>query len=80
MFCTATVSRVPSQQIARGHFDLSERGSISIGIFHTRRPEKVDTGGGVATMLPAVRGLSTVGCSEPRLDDAKCLRPSETGT
>jgi hypothetical protein len=23
-------------------------------------------------MLPAVRGLSTVGCSEPRLDDAVC--------
>ena len=36
--------------ISQGSFDLSEHRSISGGIFHARRPEKIDTGGGVATM------------------------------
>jgi hypothetical protein len=35
----------------QGSFDLSEQSSISVGIFHTRRPEKVDTGGGAAITL-----------------------------
>lgn len=34
--------------MSQGSFDLSEHRSISKGIFHTRRPEKIDTGGGVA--------------------------------
>lgn len=36
--------------MSQGSFDLSERCSISIGIFHARRSEKIDTGSGVATM------------------------------
>jgi hypothetical protein len=35
--------------ICHGSVDLSERSSISVGFFHTRRPEKADTGDGVTS-------------------------------
>ncbi|KAF1918208.1 hypothetical protein BDU57DRAFT_446411, partial [Ampelomyces quisqualis] len=41
----------------QGSFDLSERSSISIGIFHARRPEKANTGGGVASTCSLPRGV-----------------------
>jgi hypothetical protein len=40
----------------QGSFDLSEQSSISVGIFHARRPEKVDTGGGAAMNAPCSEG------------------------
>ncbi|KAH3915225.1 hypothetical protein HBI56_013990 [Parastagonospora nodorum] len=36
----------------QGSFDLSEHSSISVGFFHTRKPEKANTGDGVALRCP----------------------------
>jgi hypothetical protein len=40
----------------QGSIDLSEHSSISVGISHTRRPEKADTGGGAASSAPCREG------------------------